>query len=60
MPENLPKAVLILLWLLIGTIIVGALTMKSSMLNVVIFILLFYGVPVAIYMLFKKKNTSKE
>jgi|GEM_PF-1856652 len=59
MPEDLPKAVAILLWLLIGTIIFGALVMKSTLLNSAIFLLLFFGVPVALYWtVYKRKNKS--
>lgn len=56
MPEDLPKAVMILIWLLSGTIIFGALLMKSTVLNSVIFLVVFFGVPVLIYNLMKKKS----
>ena len=46
MPEDLPKAVMILLWLLSGTIVFGALLMKSTVLNSIVFVLVFFGVPV--------------
>jgi hypothetical protein len=56
MPEDLPKAVMILLWLLSGTILFGALLMKSTVLNSFIFLLVFFGVPVLGYYLIKRKN----
>ena len=46
MPEDLPKAVIVLLWLLIGTIIVGYLIMSQPLIYSVIFVAVFYGVPV--------------
>jgi Flp pilus assembly protein TadB len=56
MPEDLPKAVMILLWLLSGTIIFGALLMKSTLLNSFVFLVLFFGVPVLGYWLIKRKR----
>ena len=56
MPEDLPKAVMILLWLLSGTIIFGALLMKSTLLNSFVFVLLFFGGPVLAYWLMKSKR----
>jgi len=53
-PEDLPKAVMILLWLLIGTISVGALLMYSSYLLTLAFIVCYYGVPVVAYHYWKK------
>lgn len=47
MPEDLPKAVLVLVWLLGGTIMFGALLMHASVLGSVVFALLFFGLPVA-------------
>lgn len=46
MPEDLPKAVLILLWLLIGVIVLGYLIMEHSLLGAAVFAALFYGLPV--------------
>lgn len=46
MPEDLPKAVMVLLWLLIGVIILGYLIMELPIIVSVVFALLFYGVPV--------------
>jgi hypothetical protein len=56
MPENLPKAVMILLWLLSGTILFGALLMKSTILNSFVFLLVFFGVPVLGYYLITRKK----
>ncbi len=53
MPEDLPKAVMILLWLLIGTISVGALLMYSSYLSTLLFMLFYYGLPVLVYRYWK-------
>lgn len=60
MPEDIPKAVMILIWLLSGTIIFGALVMKSSVLNSVIFAVLFFGVPVVIYQKYFKDRDEGE
>lgn len=57
MPEDLPRAVMILIWLLSGTIIFGALLMKSTVLNSVIFAVVFFGVPVLIN--YKMKNKAE-
>lgn len=57
MPEDLPKAVMILLWLLSGTIVFGALLMKSTVLNSIVFVLVFFGVPVFIYWTVHRKKT---
>jgi len=46
MPEDLPKAVIVLLWLLIGTIIVGYLIMAHPLMYSIIFAVIFYGVPI--------------
>ena len=56
MPEDLPKAVMILIWLLSGTIVFGALLMKSTVLNALIFALLFFGAPVLIYQRIQSKR----
>lgn len=56
MPENIFKAVVILIWLLSGTIIFGYLIMDSTYTNALIFLLLFYALPVTAYMLYKKKK----
>ena len=56
MPEDIPKVVIILIWLLSGTIIFGWLLMKYSVLFPFIFALVFFGVPVVIYKIVKFKQ----
>ncbi len=56
MPDNIFKAVVILIWLLSGTIIFGYLIMDSTYTNALIFLLLFYALPVAGYTLYKKNK----
>lgn len=56
MPEDLPKAVMILIWLLSGTIVFGALLMRTGAINAVIFALLFFGVPVLVYRLMQSRK----
>ncbi len=58
MPVDLPKAVKILVWLLSGTIIFGALVMKSSLVNSTIFLLLFFGLPVLLYWLIRNRRNN--
>jgi len=55
MPEDLPKAVMILLWLLSGTITVGWLIMEHPYLYSVLFILGYFAVPTFIYRKFFMK-----
>jgi len=55
MPEDIPKAVLILVWLLGGTIIFGWLLMKFTVLSSFIFALAFFGLPVLVYKYLLKK-----
>jgi hypothetical protein len=47
LPEDLPKAVMILLWLLSGTIIFGYLLMDFELSHAFGFIAVFFGLPVA-------------
>ena len=56
LPEDLPKAILVLIWLLSGTIMFGALLMKTSVLGSVVFALLFFGLPVAFVQMKKKRG----
>lgn len=49
MPEDLPMAVLVLVWLLIGLIVLGYLIMDHSLLGAGLFAALFYGLPVFWY-----------
>lgn len=46
MPEDLPKAVIVLIWLLSGTIIFGYLLMAFPYLYSIIFAVIFFGAPV--------------
>ena len=56
MPEDLPRAVIVLIWLLSGTIIFGALLMKSTTLNAMIFAVVFFGLPALVNASMKKKQ----
>ena len=56
MPEDIPKAVMILIWLLSGVIIFGWLLMDFTVMASFIFALIFFGLPIAVYMMLKKKN----
>ena len=58
MPEDLPEAIKILLWLLSGTIIFGWLLMDSTILNSFIFLALYFGLPVLFVSLKKKKEDN--
>jgi hypothetical protein len=60
MPEDLPKAVVVLLWLLSGTIIFGWLLMASTVLNAVLFAVAFFGLPVIVYQLLKQKRQGSK
>lgn len=57
MPEDLPKAIKALIWLLSGTIIFGWLLMDSTVLNSFIFLGVYFGLPV-LFVSFKKKQKS--
>ena len=46
MPEDLPEAVKVLLWLLIGLIIFGYLIMDHTILIGFTFALVYFGLPV--------------
>jgi len=59
MPEDMPKAVMMLTWLLGGVIIFGWLLMEYTVLSSFIFALVFYGLPVLVYRKVTKKKTSK-
>jgi len=49
-PEDLPKAVIVLLWLLIGVIILGALIMEADLIYSVLFVAVYYGLTSLIYL----------
>ena len=58
MPEDLPEAIKILLWLLSGTIIFGWLLMDSTILNSFVFLAVYFGLPVLFVSLKKKKKDN--
>ena len=55
MPEDLPKAIVILLWLLIGVIVFGYLVMEHPVSYGIGFAIVFYGIP-TIWLLKNKKS----
>jgi ABC-type polysaccharide/polyol phosphate export permease len=55
MPEDIPMAVLVLVWLLVGVITLGFLIMEYALIVSVVFAVIFYGVPVMWYANRKKK-----
>ena len=57
MPEDIPKAVMILIWLLSGVIIFGWLLMDYAVIFSFIFALIFFGLPVLVYTKVINKNT---
>ena len=56
MPEDLPKAVIVLLWLLIGVIAFGYLIMEHTVISGVVFAIFFYGAPPLWYAKRKKED----
>jgi len=56
MPEDIPKAVMILIWLMVGVIIFGALLWESYVSHAFIFAVVFYGIPTFVYMRFFKDS----
>lgn len=59
MPEDIPKAVIILIWLLTGVIIFGWLLLKYPVLYSFVFALVFFGLPVLVYMRANKEKMSE-
>lgn len=57
MPENVFKAVVVLIWLLGGTILFGWFLMSYTVAIAILFAIVFFGVPVLIYNLIKNKKT---
>jgi len=57
MPEDIAKAVTILIWLLSGVIIFGWLLMEYPVLYSFVFALVFFGLPVLVYM---RVNRTKD
>ena len=58
MPEDIPKAVMILIWLLVGVIIFGWLLMEYTVVASLVFVLVFFGLPVLIYNWSKKQGAK--
>ena len=58
MPEDIPKAVKVLVWLLSGVIIFGWLLMTYAVVYSFVFALLFFGVPVLLYVWMGKTRVS--
>ncbi len=58
MPEDIPKAVMILIWLLTGTITFGWLLMEHTVLSPFVFALVFFGVPVLVYRKLTKEKSQ--
>ncbi len=56
MPEDLPKAVMILLWLLIGIIVLGYLVMAHPLYYSLLFAVIYYGGAVLWYVNRKDKE----
>ena len=59
MPEDIPKAVMILIWLLTGVIIFGWLLMEYPVLYSFVFALIFFGLPVLVYMRVNKAKVAE-
>ncbi len=58
MPEDIPKAVMILIWLLSGIIIFGWLLMEYPTFYSFIFALVFFGIPVLVNKILKKEKET--
>jgi len=56
MPDDIPKAVMVLVWLLIGIILFGWLLLEYTVLFSFSFLLLFFGLPILVYQMFIKDN----
>jgi len=59
MPEDIPKAVMVLIWLLVGLIGFGYLLWIEMVLYSFVFAVLFYGLPVLIYSKFIKSDEAE-
>ena len=59
MPEDIAKTVMILIWLLSGVIIFGWLLMEYPVLYSFIFALVFFGLPVLVYMWVNRAKVSE-
>ena len=58
MPEDITKAVIILIWLLSGVIIFGWLLMEFATIYSFIFALIFFGLPVLVNQVLKKNKSN--
>ena len=58
MPEDIPKAVMILVWLLCGVIIFGWLLMEYTVAASFVFALVFFGLPVLVYRMRRGQEES--
>ncbi|HEY5602912.1 MAG TPA: hypothetical protein VIM41_07390 [Gammaproteobacteria bacterium] len=58
MPEDLPRAVIVLLWLLIGLMVFGYLLMAHTAVSSLLFAVVFYGAPV-LWTMRKKSESAK-
>lgn len=56
MPEDLPKAVMVLVWLLIGIIIFGYLLLMHATGFSILFATIYFGLPIYIHNDRKKKH----
>lgn len=56
MPEDIPKAVMILIWLLTGVIIFGWLLMAYPVAYSFVFAVIFFGLPVLVYLRLNKQK----
>lgn len=59
MPENILKAVIVLVWLLSGTIIFGWLLLEYSLLFPFGFALFFFGIPVLVSRFLNNKKAKE-
>ena len=60
MPEDTPKAIMVLIWLLSGVIIFGWLLMGYAVMASFIFALVFFGAPVLVYKLMYSKVKDRK
>lgn len=59
MPEDLPKAVMVLVWLLVGIIIFGYLLMAYATGFSILFATIYFGLPIYIHNDWKSKQQDK-
>lgn len=58
MPEDLPKAILVLVWLMVGTIIFGYILMAYAAGFSLLFATIYFGLP--IYIHYDRLNNEKK